>query len=176
MMLALAALLAGLDAFAFRTLEGATVEPFSGSHAISAFVFVHPDCPVSSRYAPELNRLHAEFSARGVALYLVYPGRDDAEHVIKEHYAAFDLRAPALRDPQYRLADLAGATMTPEAAVFAAGRRLIYRGRIDDRAVRLGVWRAAASQRDLATVLDRLARGDAVAPFTTQAVGCYIRP
>ena len=164
-----------LIALTLQTLQGTSVDPFAGPQRATAFVFVHPDCPVSSRYAPELNRLYEEYSARQIRLWLVYPGRDDDEPTLRAHYREYALRAPALRDPSFELVDRARATMTPEAAVFAGGT-LVYRGRIDDRAVRLGVWRQAAGTRDLASVLDRLARGETVTAFTTQAVGCYIKP
>ncbi|MGH9349629.1 MAG: hypothetical protein ACRD26_20445 [Vicinamibacterales bacterium] len=163
---------------ALRTLDGRTVDPFAGRQRATAFVFVHADCPVTSRYAPELNRLFDEAASR-IRVWLVYPGRDEDETAIQAHYREHGLRAPALRDPGFRLADRAGATITPEAAVFArtaTGPRLVYRGRIDDRAVRPGVWRPVAGARDLAAVLDRLGRGEDVTPLTTQAVGCYIRP
>jgi hypothetical protein len=165
-------------ALTLRTIDGRAVDPFAGPQRATAFVFVHTDCPVSNRYVPELNRLGAEFAARSVALWLVYPGRDDSDADIRDHYREYGLRVPALRDPDFLLADLAGATMTPEAAVFtrgANGLQRVYRGRIDDRAVRLGVWRATARARDLAGVLERVAAGEALAPFTTQAVGCYIK-
>jgi thiol-disulfide isomerase/thioredoxin len=157
-------------------LDGGAIDPFDGEGPATAFVFIHPDCPVSNRYAPELNRLHDEYRASGIRLFAVYPGRDDDEAAIRAHYREYGLRLTALRDPDFRLADLAGATMTPEAAVFARGRTLVYRGRIDDRAPRLGVWRAVPRARDLADVLARLREGRAVTLRTTQAVGCYIKP
>jgi len=157
------------------TLDGRAVDPFADGGRATVFVFIHPDCPVSSKYVPELNRLQDQYAARGVRLFVVYAGREDEDAAIRAHYSEYALRIPALRDPDYRLADLAGATMTPEAAVFV-GRTLVYRGRIDDRAPRLGLWRAAASSRDLAGVLDRVARGEHVAFSSTQAVGCYIKP
>ncbi len=161
---------------ALQSLDGPSVDPFAGNHLATAFVFVHADCPVSSRYVPELNHLHDEYASHAVRLWLVYPGREHDEAVIRAHYSEYGLRVPALRDPEFQLADVVGATITPEAVVFAPERRLVYRGRIDDRAVRLGVWRATPSTRDLAGVLERLVRGEAIIPFTTQAVGCYVRP
>jgi len=158
------------------TIDGRQVDPLAGPQRATAFVFVRPDCPVSSRYAPELNRLYDEYEARDISLWLVYPGRHDEEAVIRAHHQAHGLRAPALRDPAFDLTELAGATVTPEAAVFAPNGRLVYRGRIDDRAVRLGLWQPSTRARDLAAVLDRIARGEHVSPFTTQAVGCYIKP
>lgn len=159
-----------------QLLNGRAIDPFAGEQKATAFVFIHPDCPVSSRYAPELNRLSKEYSSRGIRMFMVYPGRDDDEASIRRHYAEYRLEMPALLDPRFQLVDMAHATMTPEAVVFDRDRRLVYRGRIDDRAVRLGVWRATARTRELAGVLDRLARSERVEPSTTQAVGCYIKP
>lgn len=157
------------------TLDGRVIDPFAGNARATVFVFIHPDCPVSNRYAPELNRLHDEYAARGVRLFAVYPGREDADSEIREHYKDYGLRATALRDPDFRLADLARVTMTPEAAVFVKGR-LVYRGRIDDRAPRLGVWRPAPGVRDLADVLARVANGETPTFRATQAIGCYLKP
>jgi hypothetical protein len=50
----------------------------------------------------------------------------------------------------------------------------MYRGRIDNRYVELGVERPAATQRDLADALASVLAGKAVAAATTQAVGCFI--
>ena len=54
------------------------------------------------------------------------------------------------------------------------GPRMVYRGRIDDRAVDFGRTRSAPTSRDLEQVLDTLASGATVQPRTTPAVGCFI--
>ena len=66
-----------------------------------------------------------------------------------------------------------GATITPEAVVWAGGR-VQYRGRIDDRYVDLGVERPAATEHDLADAITAVLAGTPVAHPQTQAVGCYI--
>jgi hypothetical protein len=63
--------------------------------------------------------------------------------------------------------------VTPEAAVYAGGR-IVYRGRIDDRHVDLGVERPSATRHELADALASIVAGKAVAQPTTQAVGCFI--
>jgi thiol-disulfide isomerase/thioredoxin len=176
MMLPLAAIASVVaTTLAVATLHGTVIDPLAGVARATVFIFIHPDCPVSNRYAPELNRLHDAYAARGVRLFAVYPGRDDDEAAIRAHYDEYGLRMPALRDPDFRLADLAGATMTPEAAVFVK-QELVYRGRIDDRAPRLGIWRPVPKVRDLADVLQRVDAGEPLTLVTTQAVGCYIKP
>jgi hypothetical protein len=72
--------------------------------------------------------------------------------------------------------DRTGLTIVPAAVVFTANGQLVYRGRIDDRVVSLGVWRPMARTRDLALALDRSLAGRATTLVTTPAVGCYIKP
>jgi hypothetical protein len=81
--------------------------------------------------------------------------------------------AEAVRDPKLSLVKLAGATVTPEVAIYV-GARMVYRGRIDDRYVDLGRERPAPTQRDLFEALTAIVAGKPVPHATTQAVGCYI--
>jgi ribosomal protein L35AE/L33A len=81
--------------------------------------------------------------------------------------------ADAVRDPDHALVKYVGARVTPEAAVYAGGR-IVYRGRIDDRYVDLGVERPQATRRDLAEAIASVVAGQAVTQPKTQAVGCFI--
>ena len=80
----------------------------------------------------------------------------------------------AVIDHARRAVALSGATVTPEAAVWAEGSGLVYRGRIDDLYVDFGKQRVEPSQRDLREVLDAILSGE-IPPFrSTKAIGCYI--
>jgi hypothetical protein len=79
-----------------------------------------------------------------------------------------------LRDPRHALVKLATVTVTPEAAVYDRQRVLVYRGRIDDRYVSLGVERPAATQHDLQDALSATLGGQRVRQPTAPAVGCFI--
>jgi thiol-disulfide isomerase/thioredoxin len=160
-----------------QTLTGASVDPLqapAGTKAI-VFLFTSTDCPISNRYAPEVRRLAEAYGSKGVVFRLIYPNPAETPAAIREHMSAFRYAGAtdALRDPEHALVKLAGATVTPEAAVYASGR-LAYRGRIDNRYVELGVERPAATQRDLADALAAVVAGKAVTSPTTQAVGCFI--
>src|SRR5207244_4968875 len=99
-------------------------------------------CPISNRYAPEVQRVVSEFSSKGVVFRLVYPNPADRAAAIHEHMAAFSYAGAleALRDPAHALVKFTKATITPEAAVVVGGR-VVYHGRIDDRYVDLGLER-----------------------------------
>ncbi len=145
-----------------------------GALAMTVLIFVSTDCPVSNRYAPEIKRLHDEFTSRGVRFRLVYPNPLDTEAAISKHLQEYGYPQIAQRDRDHTLVKKAGATITPEAAVFDARERLVYRGRIDDRFVELGRERPAATHPDLRNALTSSLAGTRVSPSRTQAVGCFI--
>jgi hypothetical protein len=77
--------------------------------------------------------------------------------------------------PIYRAAvGLLLVTVTPEAVVYDARGRMVYRGRIDDRYPSIGVERPSPSQHDLQEVLTTIVGGRAPVSRTTKAVGCFI--
>ena len=168
-----------------QSLGGGAVDALeapAGTRAI-VFLFTSTDCPISNRYAPDLRRLAEEFGPKGVVFRLIYPNPADEADAIRDHMRAFGYVGAAesgphesflaLRDGKQVLAKFVGATITPEAAVYAGGR-IVYRGRIDDRYVDLGLERPAPTRRDLAEALGSVIAGRAVAQPKTQAVGCYI--
>ena len=166
---------ASLTALAVPELDGTPVEPLAPVRDIEATVllFVMTDCPISNRYAPEMRRLHDEF-ADTVRFWLVYVDTHRPVDELREHHSSFGYPFGAVRDVDGALVGLAAATVTPEVAVFDADRRLLYRGRIDDRYVSFGVARRAPRTRDLHDRLSRLAAGETLAFSETRAVGCYI--
>jgi AhpC/TSA family len=139
-----------------------------------AFLFVSVDCPISNRYAPEVRRLHDKFEGQGISFSLVYPNPVEPVAAIRRHIKDYSYPMRALRDPRHELVQKAGATITPEAAVFDPNGRLLYRGRIDDRYVSLGLERPVATRHDLDEALTDIVAGRAPRQATTQAVGCFI--
>jgi len=163
---------AGLRVF---NLAGDLVDPFRTTNSsATVFIFVATDCPISNRYAPEVRRIHAEFTPRRAAFWLVYPDRDTTAAAIQKHLKDYGYSIDALRDPEHSLVKLAGAKVTPEAVVFDRDGRRVYRGRIDDLYVDLGKERSGPTRRDLQEALSALLAGKPVPAATTRAIGCYI--
>lgn len=155
-------------------VHGRPVNPFEGKHKAVVFLFIQRDCPISNRYAPEIQRLFTKFVPAGISFWLVYPDSTESVVTISEHLKEYGYHLGALRDPQHDLVKLSGVEVTPEAAVFMPGRGFIYRGRIDDRFVAFGQSRPAPLTRDLEVILERIIRGDRVEEISTRAIGCYI--
>jgi hypothetical protein len=138
-------------------------------------IFISTDCPVSNRYAPEIQRLYREFGPRSVQFELVYPNPNDTTSRISAHLLAYGYPAiKAITDPTQKLAQSVGATVTPEAVILDAKRRMLYRGRIDDRFVELGRERPAPTTQDLRDALIAALSNKPIDSPATQAVGCVI--
>jgi hypothetical protein len=156
-------------------LNGERVDPFQAIDAKAiVFIFVSTDCPISNRYAPEVQRLDASFGSKGVKFWLVYPNRDESVAAIRKHTREYRYSLGVLRDPKHLLVKRALVQVTPEAAVFGPNGRLIYHGRIDNQYADFGKQRPAATERDLEEVLEAVLAGKAVRRATTTAIGCSI--
>ncbi len=159
----------------FTDIKGKNHTPFASAKTKAVvFLFLLRDCPVSNVYTPELTRIHREYSGKGVSLYLVHPDRDTDAKAAKAHAIEYKLTAPIVLDHGHKLTRRAEAQVTPEAAVFDAKGRLVYRGRIDNLYADFGKKRAKPTRHDLRDTLDALLAGKRLAKRTTKAVGCYI--
>ena len=157
-------------------IDGTLVDPFEAPAGTKATVllFVSTDCPISNRYAPDVRRLYDRYSKDGVVFRLVYPNPAESVDDIRDHLKSFSYPGTALRDLRHEAVKRAGATITPEAAVYDSRGHLTYRGRIDDRYSAVGVERATATRHDLQDAIAATLAGKPVTPRFTQAVGCYV--
>jgi hypothetical protein len=153
--------------------EGRPVQPLQEQGLATVLIFTRTDCPISNRYAPEIRRLHDAYGPKGIRFWLVYVDPKQPAEAVRKHIAEYGYRTPALLDPHHDLVSLTGAEVTPEAVVYR-GRRIVYRGRIDDQYVAFGKARPAAATHDLENVVMALVAGKAVEPRTTRAIGCFI--
>jgi hypothetical protein len=140
----------------------------------AVYLFVSVECPISNRYAPEIQRLHRRFAAAGVRFTMVYPNPAEPADAIANHLDAYGYPGEAVRDPGHSLVRYGGITVSPEVLVVTPDGALVYRGRIDDRYLNLGVERPAATRHDLADALTDVLAGQPVREPRTQAVGCYV--
>ena len=140
----------------------------------SVFVFLLRDCPVSNIYAPELTRIHKEYSKKGIVFFLIHPDKDTDKESANAHAKEYKLSAPVVLDHDHKLTRLAEAKVTPEAAVFNNKGKLVYSGRIDNLYADFGKKRFKPTKRDLRNTLDALLAGKILTKQTTKAVGCYI--
>ena len=151
--------------------------PFGNpAHHAVVLLFISIDCPICNRYAPEIQRMEARFGPEGVKFWLIQPDADQSLTRTRKHLQEFGYNIDLLRDTQGNLVRLTQARVTPEAAVFNAQGRLVYRGRIDDRYADFGKARPEPTRRELQDALESLLAGRPIAVTNAPAVGCAIPP
>ncbi|MCC5805857.1 MAG: redoxin domain-containing protein [Opitutales bacterium] len=140
----------------------------------TVFVFIARECPVANRSAPELNRLHREYSGRDFSLHGVYVDIDAGEEALHAHAAEYGLGFPFWRDDDRALVRFTGARVTPEAVIVDRSGKVHYRGSVDDRFGGFGQSRPAPTRRDLEEAMEALAAGDAPRAADEPGFGCPI--
>ena len=169
-----AILLCLLAAIGSRAEAGDGPLPNAAGKKAVVLLFVARDCPISNSYAPEIKRIIARYTPRGVAFALVYPDPDTSLAAARQHAKDYGYTCPLLLDPAHKLVHRAGVTVTPEAAVFGPHGRLLYRGRIDDLYLGFGKRRDHATRHDLRDALDAVLAGHPIPTSLTQAIGCFL--
>lgn len=171
----LAAAIAGAQTL--RDVEGVDHGALSGgARKATVLYFVLTDCPISNQFAPEINRICDEYEPQGVGCFLVYVDPEKSAQEIQAHAAEYSHSRPAVHDLDRALTQKAGATITPEAAVFSPGGEMLYRGRINNLYASLGKSRRRATVHDLRRALDEILADKPVSTPRTQAIGCFMPP
>ena len=158
-----------------KDIEGHEQRPFDmEGRNPTALIFTTVDCPVANAFAPEIQRIVKEYSIKGIAFFLVHVDPDVTVADARKHAKAYGYTCPVLLDTRHELVKLAGAKITPEAAVFDAKGALVYHGRINNKYEDYGVKRQEATKHELRDALDDLLAGRKVKVPKTKVVGCYI--
>jgi peroxiredoxin len=152
-----------------------TAREWKEARAVALF-FIAAECPISNRYAPEINRIVADYATRGVAFYGVHSDQDVGAEASRRHARDYGFDFPVLLDPAQTLANQTGVTLTPTAVILSPAGELLYRGRIDNRYLDFGKYRDAGVKPDLRLALDAVIAGKPVAEKYTKSIGCALPP
>ena len=140
----------------------------------TVILFIAVDCPISNRYAPEMGRIHKDYSEKGVSFVRVYVDDSVTLDEMRQHSIDFKMPIQALLDGKHLLVKQLGMTVTPEVALVGFDGTLLYRGRINDLYQEHSRVREGQYRQDLREALDEFLAGKPVSkPFTT-AIGCGI--
>jgi hypothetical protein len=131
---------------------------------VRAYLFVCHDCPISTAYMPEIQRITDTYAAKGVSLCVVL--EDAGMGIIP--------RCPVVLDGNHALARRLQPQVTPEAVIIGTDDAVLYRGRIDDTWAALGRSRARATSHDLCDALDAVLAGTPIKQPVARAIGCII--
>ncbi|MGI8654074.1 MAG: redoxin domain-containing protein [Pyrinomonadaceae bacterium] len=136
----------------------------------TVLIFVSTQCPVSNAYNERMEKLAADYKARGINVVGINSNIAETPDDIKRHAAEKNLTFPILKDAGNKVADMLGANVTPETFFLDAGNKLVYHGRIDNS-------RNAGSitASDLREALNAKLAGKPVARTEAKAFGCSIK-
>ena len=149
-----------------------TLDDFGPKRAY-VIVAVTATCPAAARSLPALDATERRYRAKDVQFVALNVGPDDSIADAAAQAVEFGMEMPFVKDFGGEAARALGLRRTPEVAVLDAGRRLVYRGRIDDRN-RLGGSRDEATHRDLEHALDAILAGKSAPTTETPVDGCKI--
>lgn len=136
----------------------------------TVLLFIAVQCPVSNAYNERMEKLAADYKAKGIAVIGINSNVAEDAAAVKAHAEQNKLSFPILKDPGNKIADRLGAKVTPEAYFIGHDNRLLYHGRIDNA-------RNAAQLEtsDLRNALDAALAGKAVEKSEAKAFGCSIK-
>ena len=139
-------------------------------------VFTSNHCPWAKAWEERIVSLGNTFQKRDIGVIAIN-ANDPSEHKedgfdeMVTRAKARDFEFPYVVDRGSKVARAFGAERTPEAYLFDADGKLVYRGTIDDNAEDPG----GVQQHFLGDALDAVATGKAVQTKETKALGCSIK-
>lgn len=140
-------------------------------------VFMCNHCPYVKHVAEGLQKLVAEYQAKGVAAVGIssndvdnYP--DDAPEKMAAEKQARGYTFPYLFDADQAVAKAYHAACTPDFYVFDADQKLVYRGQMDDSRPKSD---RPVTGADLRAALDAVLAGQQPTEQQTPSIGCNIK-
>ncbi|MBZ5638283.1 MAG: thioredoxin family protein [Acidobacteriia bacterium] len=164
--------------FSLPDTDGKTVSlsDFDGAKALLV-MFICNHCPYVKHVQQELAALGREYGKRGAAVVAIssndvaaYP--DDAPDKMKIEKERAGYTFPYLFDESQDVAKAYQAACTPDFFVFDGGRKLVYRGQMDESRPGNGV---PVTGKDLRAALDAVLASREVPADQKPSIGCNIK-
>jgi thiol-disulfide isomerase/thioredoxin len=137
-------------------------------------VMMSPECPICQKYTHKIHLLYAEYKKKGVALYLVFPGKYFDLPTINSYLKEQILEYPALLDKDYQLTRLLNATVTPEVFLINLKGEVAYSGMIDNWYYALGKKRGVVTEEYVKDALNAELAGEPIKVKRKAPIGCPI--
>jgi peroxiredoxin len=153
-----------------------SLDSFSGKAALLV-MFLCRHCPYVQHVEQEVARLGQDYRDRGLGIIGIssndpaYYPEDDPER-LKEMAQRLGFHFPFCFDESQEVAMAYKAACTPDFYLFDAGRRLVYRGQLDDSRPSNG---KPVTGRDLRTAIDAVLAGKPVDGNQKPSIGCSIK-
>jgi len=152
-----------------------SLKSFAG-HKCLVVVFACNHCPYVQAYEERVIAFQSGYAPKGAQLVSInsnetvnYPEDDFEEMVKRSKQQGFNF--PYLRDDDQAVAEMFGATHTPEFFVFDQQRILRYHGKMDDNYQNSG----AVKVHLVRDAVDAILSGKEVKEMETYSIGCTIK-
>lgn len=133
-------------------------------------IFIATRCPYSNAYNQRMEALHRDYAARGIRLVGINSNRTEPVEDVRQHAQDKGLTFTILKDPDNRIADYFGASVTPEAYLLDTRNALRYHGRLDASSDD-----PSLNAQEIRAALDALLNGGEIANTGKKAFGCTIK-
>jgi peroxiredoxin len=140
-------------------------------HRATAVIFIATRCPYSNAYNTRMERIARDYAPRGMAVVGINSNVTEPPEEVARHAKEHGLTFPVLKDADSRIADLYGATRTPEVFLVDRAGAVVYHGRIDENYEHPD----RVKSPDLRHALDALLSGRPIPDPETKAFGCTIK-
>ena len=140
-------------------------------------MFICQHCPFVKHVKSELARLGDDYAAKDVGIVAISSNdpsvaAEDSPAGLKQMVSEWGLHFPVLYDETQAVAKSYNAACTPDFFVFDAGRKLAYRGQLDNSRPSNGV---PVTGADLRAALDAVVAGRPVSTEQRPSLGCNIK-
>jgi peroxiredoxin len=133
-------------------------------------IFVSTQCPNVKIYDSRINDIANEYQAKGFVIWGINSNSTEPVEDVKQHSVDVNYNFPVLKDMNNTVADMLGATKTPEVFVIDKNRVVLYHGRIDDnRDI------SSVTSNDLKNALNDILASKDIAVKSTKSFGCTIK-
>ena len=153
-----------------------SLDDASGEHG-TLVMFICNHCPFVKHVLDQLVQLGKDYAERGIGLVAIssnditgYPqDRPERMKILAEDK---QFPFPYLFDESQNTARAYAAACTPDFYLFEAGRKLVYRGQLDDSRPGNG---QPVTGKDIRSALDALLAGKSISNQQKPSIGCNIK-
>ncbi len=159
-----------------KTADGCELAlPDARGRVATVIMCMSVECPISNEFLPAIKEVAETYRQRGVTMVGINPNAGESLEAMADYAKEHKLTFPFAKDEGGKVSRRLLFNVTPEARVFDADGKIVYRGRIDDRYRAGGGQPGAKITNDLARALDEVIAGKPLTQSRTRTVGCPIQ-
>lgn len=133
-------------------------------------MFWSTECPNVQPYNDRINDYAKEYTDNGFTVWAINSNSTESTDEVAAHAKKNNYVFPVLKDDNNVVADLFGATRTPEVYIIGKDGTIKYHGRITDNKEK-----ASQTSHDLGSAVGEIASGKEVTVKETKFFGCGIK-